>query len=114
VISNTIIRGAADIFCFLVVMVVILMGYVAMGHTVFGTIMVDFSTVQYSLITCFQMFLGTFRNFEVMRQANSIAYFFYWYTYMVLFRYVLVNMFFAIIAKHFQVEDKETEEKFRQ
>ncbi|CAE7034290.1 pkd2 [Symbiodinium natans] len=114
VISNTIIRGAADIFCFLVVMVVLLMGYVAMGHTIFGTIMQDFSTVQHSLITCFQMFLGTFRNFEVMRQANSFAYYFYWYTYMVLFRYVLVNMFFAIIAKHFEVEDRETEDKMRQ
>ncbi|CAE7308693.1 pkd2 [Symbiodinium necroappetens] len=114
VISNTIIRGAADIFCFLVVMVVLLMGYVGMGHTIFGTIMEDFSTIPHSLITCFQMFLGTFRNFEFMRQANSFAYYFYWYTYMVLFRYVLVNMFFAIIAKHFEVEDKETEERMRQ
>eukprot|EP00439_Symbiodinium_sp_Y106_P075676 s2045_g15.t1 len=73
VISNTIIRGAADIFCFLVVMVVLLLGYVGMGHTIFGTIMEDFSTIPHSLITCFQMFLGTFRNFEVMRQANSFA-----------------------------------------
>ena len=38
------------------------------------------------VITCFQMFLGTFRSFAAMRQANSIAYYFYWYTYMVLFR----------------------------
>ncbi|CAJ1360998.1 unnamed protein product [Effrenium voratum] len=110
-IAKTMLRGIADIACFLVVMVVLLMGYVAMGHTIFGTIMEDFSTLSYSVITCFQMFLGTFRSFEAMRQANSLAYYFYWYSYMVLFRYVLVNMFFAIIAKHFQEEDKEMEER---
>lgn len=96
-----------------------------MGHTIFGTLMVDFSTMGYSLITCFQMFLGTFRSFEAMRQANSIAYYFYWYTYMVLFRYVpwkhsntcvtlfevLVNMFFAILAKHFVREDRDQREQ---
>eukprot|EP00435_Cladocopium_sp_Y103_P030283 s2089_g7.t1 len=111
VIARAMLNGLADILCFFVVMVVLLLGYVAMGHTIFGTIMVDFSTLGYSVITCFQMFLGTFRSFAEMRQANSIAYYFYWYTYMVLFRYVLVNMFFAIIAKHFQKEDKAVEEQ---
>ena len=49
---------------------------------------IDFQNWQQFLqvITCFQMFLGTFRSFAAMRQANSIAYYFYWYTYMVLFR----------------------------
>lgn len=111
VIARAMLNGLADILCFFVVMVVLLLGYVAMGHTIFGTIMVDFSTLGYSVITCFQMFLGTFRSFAEMRQANSIAYYFYWYTYMVLFRYVLVNIFFAIIAKHFQKEDKAVEEQ---
>eukprot|EP00440_Ansanella_granifera_P076369 gb/GFBE01082876.1/.p1 GENE.gb/GFBE01082876.1/~~gb/GFBE01082876.1/.p1 ORF type:complete len:1545 (+),score=371.86 gb/GFBE01082876.1/:1-4635(+) len=106
IIFNTLIRGGTDILCFLVVMVVLLMGYVAMGHTIFGPLMEDFSTVPFALITNFQMFLGTFRKFEQMRQASGFEYYFYWGTYMVLFRYVLVNMFFAIIAKHFRVEDE--------
>eukprot|EP00913_Durusdinium_trenchii_P035923 g33612.t1 len=114
IIAKAMLSGFADILCFFVVMVVLLMGYVSMGHTIFGTLMIDFSTLGYSLITCFQMFLGTFRSFAAMRQANSFAYYFYWYTYMVLFRYVLVNMFFAIVAKHFQREDNEYKEQSEQ
>ena len=114
IIAKAMLAGFADILCFFVVMVVLLMGYVSMGHTIFGTIMIDFSTLGYSLITCFQMFLGTFRSFAAMRQANGFAYYFYWYSYMVLFRYVLVNMFFAIVAKHFQREDQEYKEQKEQ
>lgn len=114
VIARAMLNGTADLLCFFVVMVVLLMGYVCMGHTIFGTIMVDFSSLGYAVITCFQMFLGTFRSFAAMRQANSIAYYFYWYTYMVLFRYVMANMFFAIVAKHFQKEDQALEEKLGQ
>lgn len=51
------------------------------------------------VITCFQMFLGTFRSFAAMRQANSIAYYFYWYTYMVLFRDLAKKVSFGIFQK---------------
>lgn len=49
VIARAMLNGLADILCFFVVMVVLLLGYVAMGHTIFGTIMVDFSTLGYSV-----------------------------------------------------------------
>eukprot|EP00931_Biecheleriopsis_adriatica_P117170 TRINITY_DN92709_c0_g1_i1.p1 TRINITY_DN92709_c0_g1~~TRINITY_DN92709_c0_g1_i1.p1 ORF type:complete len:1546 (+),score=368.48 TRINITY_DN92709_c0_g1_i1:42-4640(+) len=105
VIFNTIIRGAKDICCFMIVMCILLMGYVTMGHTIFGPGLKGFSSVPFATITCFQMFLGTFTDFEAMRDSSGVEYFFYWYTYMVLFRYVLINMFFAIIANHFFYED---------
>mmetsp|Transcript_96609 Transcript_96609/g.171796 ORF Transcript_96609/g.171796 Transcript_96609/m.171796 type:complete len:1541 (+) Transcript_96609:113-4735(+) len=114
VIFNTLIRGAADIAWFMVVMLVLLMAYVCMGHTLFGTFMKDFSTMPYAFVTNFQMFLGTFRNTEAMRQAGDWTYFSYWISYMVLFRFVLLNMFFAIIAKHFTAEDTALEKQLEQ
>jgi len=111
---NTFIRGGADICWFILVIIVLICAYVSMGHTVFGPFMLDFSTWQYAFVSNFQMFLGTFRNTEAMRQAGDWTYFLYWISYMVLFRFVLLNMFLAIIAKHFKVEEEQMEKRIQQ
>eukprot|EP00930_Biecheleria_cincta_P033917 TRINITY_DN23473_c0_g1_i1.p1 TRINITY_DN23473_c0_g1~~TRINITY_DN23473_c0_g1_i1.p1 ORF type:complete len:1574 (-),score=275.63 TRINITY_DN23473_c0_g1_i1:32-4753(-) len=114
---NSFIRGAADIAWLFVVWFVIALGFVNMGITLYGPFMVDFKNQGSAIFTCFQMLLGTFREFVDMRQAASnsgpFLYYFYWGAYMIIFRYVLINMFFAILMRNFKEEDKDMEVRLK-
>lgn len=63
------------------------------------------------------MLLGTFREFAGMRQASTnsgpMLYYFYWGAYMIIFRYVLINMFFAILMRNFKDEDTAMEDRLK-
>merc|ERR1740121_3209048 len=52
-----------------------------------------------------KMFLGTF-EYGQMRRVEGLSYVVFSYSFIALFRYVMVNMFFAILDKHFRREDK--------
>merc|ERR1712050_619710 len=55
------------------------------------------------------MFLGTF-NYEKLRGDGLIAYALpFMYTYMLLFKFMMINMFFAIVDKNFRAEHDEFE-----
>jgi hypothetical protein len=58
------------------------------------------------------MFLGTF-NYEELTKAAPMTALIYFYSYMVLFRYLIVNMFLAILDKHFTQEDAEREKRMK-
>lgn len=105
VMFNTLIGGAKDISWFIMLMFVVLMGYVYMGWQQFGQTVIDFNSVSRSTITCFMIFLGTY-NLSQLQEDEPMGYYYFSYTYMVMFRYVLINMFFAIIDKHFKVEEE--------
>uniref|UniRef100_A0A7S0FX01 Polycystin cation channel PKD1/PKD2 domain-containing protein n=1 Tax=Pyrodinium bahamense TaxID=73915 RepID=A0A7S0FX01_9DINO len=105
---KTLARGIQDICYIILTMLVILLGYVTMGHQWFGELRSEFSTMSDSVIACFEMFLGTF-DYAQLRQSDTFKYMFFTSTYMILFRFMLINMFFAIIDKSFQEEDKERE-----
>jgi len=94
-----------DTIFFLLLMMVFLMGYVFAGHQLFGAQVEDFSSIAEGVLTCVRMFLGTF-NYAKMRRVEGLSYVLFSYSFMVLFRYVMVNMFFAIVDKHFRGEDK--------
>jgi len=98
-----------DTLFFLMLMTVFLMGYVFAGHQVFGAEVEDFSSISKGFLACLRMFLGTF-NYAKMRRVQGLSYVFFSYTFMVLFRFIMVNMFFAIIDKHFRREDKRRAE----
>mmetsp|Transcript_115462 Transcript_115462/g.258087 ORF Transcript_115462/g.258087 Transcript_115462/m.258087 type:complete len:1550 (-) Transcript_115462:85-4734(-) len=104
---QTLIRGARDIGWFIVMMTVVLMGYVTMGHQLFGSYVRGFDTLPNSIVTCFQMFLGTFNYSQLKESDDIMAYVFFSYTYMMFFRYMLINMFFAIIDKSLRAEDAD-------
>jgi hypothetical protein len=101
---NTWARGFADIFWFLVTIGVVLGGYVWMGHTLFGFKVPGFRTLTQSLLSCFEMFLGTF-SYNTLRQDVTLShYMVFSFSYLFIFRYMLINMFFAIVDKRFQEE----------
>merc|ERR1719188_1372351 len=78
-----------------------------MGHQLFGAHVRGFRTLAQSVVTCFQMFLGTFNYSQLKESDDLLAYVFFSYSYMLLFRYMLINMFFAIIDKSLRAEDAD-------
>mmetsp|Transcript_39229 Transcript_39229/g.101494 ORF Transcript_39229/g.101494 Transcript_39229/m.101494 type:complete len:1589 (+) Transcript_39229:109-4875(+) len=100
---NTFRRGAKDLAWFILAMSVVLMGYVCVGHQLFGARVEGFKNMYMAVITCFEMFLGTY-SYSDLRDTEPVAYIFFSYTYMVILKYVLINMFFAIVDKHYHTE----------
>jgi hypothetical protein len=113
-ILNTLIRSAFDIVWFIITVIVVLFAYVTMGHAVFGAYVYGFSNLSTSFTSCFQMFLGTFKDFKKMKETDLELYYIFWYSYTILFRYVLINMFFAILDKNFRIEDADLKNKLKE
>mmetsp|Transcript_73381 Transcript_73381/g.215190 ORF Transcript_73381/g.215190 Transcript_73381/m.215190 type:complete len:1538 (+) Transcript_73381:116-4729(+) len=96
-------RAAKDLAWFILMMLVLLLGYVCLGFHLFGMRSPGFQSIGTSLVACFEMFLGTFRYRE-LRDSDPLAYFFFSITYIILFKYMIINMFFAIVDKHYHRE----------
>jgi hypothetical protein len=58
-----------DIIYFLIMLVVILMGFVFMGYLSFGHTLSHYKTIQDSFITCFAMMIGEFDYPELFLYA---------------------------------------------
>merc|ERR1740123_593223 len=93
-----------EVTYFIVMMGVQLMGYVIAGQLLFGDSSYDFSTLANSVLACFEMFLGTF-DYRSLREADKLNYVIYSVSYVIIFRYLLINMFFAIVDKAFVKEE---------
>lgn len=105
VLFMTLRSGSVDLFWCLVTMVFLLTGFVCMGHQFFGPRVHGFSSIPEGCLTCFQMFLGTY-DYGQLHEEDTLAYFVFSYTFMVAFRYMMLNMFFAIIDQHFNAAAK--------
>jgi len=107
---TALVRGVPDIISFVVVMSIILMGYVLLGNFLFGHSIYNFRSIAKALRGCFEMVLGTF-DYHAMRTVDALAAPLYFFTYMFMFKFILMNMFLAIIDKNFQDEEKTLSDK---
>merc|ERR1712080_571723 len=97
-------RGIRDIGFFILLMFVVLVGYAMAGHQLFGQELWEFRQLGQSVVACFEMFLGTF-NYQQFRKGDLLlTATCYMYSYMLLFKYMMINMFFAILDKSFREE----------
>merc|ERR1712183_1027011 len=88
VIFNTFYRGAGDIACFLVVTALLLVGYLAWGHQLFGSNVEGFRSIGDGIRYCFLLFQGHFQYSELRSFAPHWAPVFF-YSYMFIFRFVI-------------------------
>lgn len=105
-IDRTLYNGAVDTIWFVVVSVIILLAFVMMGHQAFGAHLANFQTIGIGARNCFEMFLGNF-NYSVLVSADPIIAPIFFFGYMIIFKFVLVNMFIAIISLNFHVQEKQ-------
>lgn len=106
VLFNTFYRGFEDIVWFFVVMFTILSGYVLLAYMVFQPNVYGLSTYAKAIPFNFAMFLGRF-DYVQLREADSVMSGIYFFSYMIICRYFLINMFLAIIDKNFREEEEE-------
>jgi hypothetical protein len=95
-----------DILYFLIMLVVILMGFVFMAYLSFGHTLAHYKSISDSFITCFAMMIGEFDYGELLEADEAMAYFFFFF-YMLFFSFILLNIFIAILERSY-TKVKET------
>ena len=96
-----------DIFFFLAMFIIILVGYSLMGYLILGTSIYDFSSMPRSLLSCYLMLLGSF-DLQSIQEADPNLGMIFFGTYIVVFYLLLLNMFTAIIGAHNEQVEKES------
>lgn len=94
--SNTLYRAREDTIYFIVIFVVLMLGFVGMAYVSFGTQLSGYHTVGDAIRMCFQITIGEFTYEELWRTNPTMAILFF-FPFNVLFVFILTNIFLAII-----------------
>eukprot|EP00359_Climacostomum_virens_P003536 CAMPEP_0204911568 /NCGR_PEP_ID=MMETSP1397-20131031/9877_1 /ASSEMBLY_ACC=CAM_ASM_000891 /TAXON_ID=49980 /ORGANISM="Climacostomum Climacostomum virens, Strain Stock W-24" /LENGTH=1318 /DNA_ID=CAMNT_0052082157 /DNA_START=2525 /DNA_END=6481 /DNA_ORIENTATION=- len=108
--QNTISEALVDIYFFIIMLVDLMLGFVFMGYLAFGTHAQSFSTITLALITSFEMIIGDF-DYDEMAAANPEIAPVYFIIYLLLFVFVLLNIFIAILERAYSRVKQESEEE---
>ena len=99
IVTRTITNAAVDLFHWLILFGLIFFLYVYMGFLIFGTAILSFSTVERSFQTCFGILLGEIGVTEEMfNLPNKASVYIFYYTFIMIVFFVLINVFLAIIV----------------
>ena len=99
IVTRTITNAAVDLFHWLILFGLIFFLYVYMGFLIFGTAILSFSTVERSFQTCFGILLGEIGVTEEMfNLPNRASVYIFYYTFIMIVFFVLINVFLAIIV----------------
>ncbi len=96
ILFDTIRKSGSDLCYFLLMMVTMLLGFVIMAYFVFGTKLDPFRSIELALMKLFVMMLGSINYYELEEVSAEIAPIFF-FTYMILFFFIILNMFLAIV-----------------
>ena len=94
--SQTLVRAAADTALFLIMFLIIFFGYALAGFMMFSADVKGFRTIFRSMETLVLSILGSFDYSEIEQSNRYLAPMFF-FSYMLLVFFVLLNMFIAII-----------------
>ena len=106
VIFRSLAGGAADISWFFMLFGVIFFGFTLQGYILFGSHNVNFVSVSSSVLEVYEMILGNY-GYDVLSRADATMAPFFFFPFLLLFYYLLMNVFFAIMDKNFQHFDHE-------
>lgn len=99
IVTRTIQNAAIDLFHWLILFSLIFFSYAFMGYTVFGSAISEFSTVGSACNTCFAIIMGEIKVTEKLLQLpNYFATHVYYYSFLTLVFFILVNVFLAILV----------------
>ena len=97
-ISATISKAAVNLFYFGVIFVSLVFGFAVAGFITFGKQSSFFSTLFKSWTTCFNLFLGDTSPDGTMPDNMQVGWKIYYYTYLMLTFFILLNILLAIIV----------------
>lgn len=110
IVTNTMVRGANDIFHFIVVFAAIFIGFAVTGHILFGNDIYQFRSIASTVDTAFMTIMGNFGWYAQSAQRletgldsgmpHFVVAIWYW-VLMVFVLLILINMLLAIVLKHY-------------
>lgn len=101
ILSDVISSAATDAGFFLLMFVIVLLGFAIWGNTVLGVNSENMESVFSSLHHFFIIITGDFDYGELAPNGNQIIFPLYFVVFMVLFNLLLLNMFIAIVSAHY-------------
>lgn len=93
---NTLYRAREDTFYFIVIFVVLMLGFVGMSYLTFGSHIDGFDTVGGAFRMCFQTTIGEF-DYQSLAKVNEPMAAIFFFPFNILFIFILLNIFLAII-----------------
>eukprot|EP00658_Telonema_sp_P-2_P078104 TRINITY_DN7233_c0_g1_i1.p1 TRINITY_DN7233_c0_g1~~TRINITY_DN7233_c0_g1_i1.p1 ORF type:complete len:357 (+),score=94.52 TRINITY_DN7233_c0_g1_i1:213-1283(+) len=100
VLSNTFLAAMWDVIFFLVMFFVVYFAFALMGMLMFGTVMIEFSSLFFSVETNSRMMLGEF-FFDGTWDVNRISAVIYFFLYAFIVILFLLNVFIGIVCIHY-------------
>ncbi|CAI5987918.1 unnamed protein product, partial [Closterium sp. NIES-65] len=96
---------------FFILFFVVFVAYATYGYLVFGMTLVQFSTLWLSLQTCFYMIVGQFGVFWFQQMVGwqYAAAMVFWFSFVIIFCFILFNFLIAIIVDAFMAVKESTE-----
>ena len=104
--QDTLRVSVEDISYFLLMLLVLLFGFTFMAYLSFGHTLGHYKTIGNSLTTCFNMIIGNF-DYEEIGEADKVMRIIFFFTFMVFFTFILLNIFIAILERAY-TKVKET------
>lgn len=112
VVIGTLINSLTRIMWFFVMLGLILMGFVTMAHIGFGTKIISFCSLENAVMTSFQMVIGNY-DYGALDRADEMLALIFFLPFMLIFFFVLMNIFLAIIDKSFRDQEHAFQERQR-
>eukprot|EP00753_Platysulcus_tardus_P001175 PLAT11123.1.p1 GENE.PLAT11123.1~~PLAT11123.1.p1 ORF type:complete len:840 (+),score=465.31 PLAT11123.1:32-2551(+) len=103
-------KGTEDMLYFLVVLMLLLIGYAMAFYIVYGTNVEGFRTLPLSIFTLFKSLLGEFGFVDDVQKGNRYLGPFLFLTYMFFVAFICLSMFFAIVDDAFEEVKNEVQE----
>jgi len=98
--NQTLAEAKTDITWFVVMFFIAMLGFVMFAHICFGPLLYPCASIGRTFNYCFLYLIGTF-DFWVLWQADAVMSLLFFFPYLLLFRCVFMNIFFAIVDRHF-------------
>ena len=102
---GTLRRAVKEILFFLVMFSILFAGYAICGYLVFGPYVYDYRSVMDTISTLLRVILGEI-DYHELAEANRVFAPFFFASFMILFFFILVNIFLAIILDAWRVESE--------
>lgn len=99
--SSTLYRAREDTLYFILIFIVLILGFVGLSYLSFGAHLQGFSTLLSSLRMNFQTTLGEF-DFGSMYDVDPVMAVLYFFPFNILFVFILTNIFLAIINQTYK------------
>ena len=93
------------IFYYLIVLVILLMGFFLFTYCAFGSNVEKFSTLNLGIMTLMEMFIGKF-DYQELKAGDPILAPFFFIIYMLIFTFILINIFIALLENAYNTVKK--------